>query len=227
MTESCSGKQGDLRSIKWYVVPNATSIDLNGESVQGETIGNRIVLVDKFRLDGPLVRHEMLHALLGVGGHPRSAFLDACEDVVVCDSVCEADAGGRPAPPPGAPELALRDVATRVEVVPRQPAVSQDSGAVAVIVSITNPLSNPAWVRLTPQAPGDPFSHTFGIAIDYDDPARVGTWAYDWIEGTRFPLGANETRRFVWDDELPTGDYGIRGYFNVDTAPRFVLKVGP
>ena len=148
MTESCSGRQGDLRAVRWYVVPNATSIDVDGQQVHGETIGNRIVLADSHRLDGPLVRHEMLHALLGVGGHPRDAFLVACNDVVACEGACETEAGGRPAPLEGATELAPRDLVTRVDVVPRPPAASQDSGAVAVIVSITNPRATPVWVRI-------------------------------------------------------------------------------
>ncbi len=228
MTESCSGRQGDLSAIRWYVVPNATSITVNGKQVQGETIGtDRIILVEPHRLDGSLVRHEMLHALLGVGGHPRAAFLEACNGVVVCDSVCAADAGGRTDPPPDAPELTSRDVATRLEVVPRQPAVSQDSGAVAVIISITNPLATPAWVRLVPPGSQDAIGYTFGLALDYDDSRLVFLRGQMGMIGTRFPLAANETRRYVWDGDLAAGDYGVRGWFNDDSTPRFLLKVAP
>ena len=225
MTESCSGRQGDLRAIRWYVVPNATSIDVDGQQVHGETIGNRIVLADSHRLDGPLVRHEMLHALLGVGGHPRDAFLVACNDVVACEGACETEAGGRPAPLATATELAPSDLVTRVEVVPGTPAASQDSGAVAVIVSITNPRATPAWVRLVPPDSPEGIGYTFGLAIDYDDVGRVFIRDQNGIIGKRFPLGANETRRYVWDGELPSGAYGIRGWFNNDTVPRFVLRV--
>jgi len=225
MTESCSGRRGDLRAIKWYVVPNVSSIGLNGQSVQGETIGNRIVLVDRFRLDGSLVRHEMLHALLpGSAGHPRDAFLVACDGIVACDSVCEADAGGRTMPAPDAPELDPRDLSTRLDVVPLDPSVSRDSGAIAVIVSITNPLATPAWVRLD----SAPDSSTFGICVDYNDGRRgCGIWGKTGILGARFPLAANETRRYVWDEQLWAGDYGIRGWFNADTAPRIVVNVAP
>ena len=228
ITESCSKRQGDLGAIEWYIVPDASSIDVGGDRVQGVTMGDRIVLAGEFRLNGPLVRHEMLHALLrGTSGHPREAFLVACNDVVVCDRVCEADAGGRPSPPPDAPVLAPHDVAARVEVVPRQPAASQDSGDVAVIVSITNPLPTPAWVRLSPQDVGDPFSRTFGVMIDYGDPRYISARGYDRIVGAHFPLAANETRRWVWDGNFGAGSYGIRGYFNDDTVPRFVLRVTP
>jgi hypothetical protein len=230
MTESCSRRQGDLRAIKWYVVPNVTSIDLNGQRVQGETIGNRIILVDRFRLDGPLVRHEMLHALLpGTSGHPRDQFLLACDGVVVCEGACEKEAGGRIEPSEDAPELDPRDLLTRVEVTPQDPSVSRDSGAVAVIISITNPLATPAWVRLTPPGSDDVIGITFGVSIDYNDgsPRCCAYWGSTGVIGTRFPLAANETRRYVWDEQLWAGDYGIRGWFNADTAPRFVLNVGP
>jgi hypothetical protein len=229
MTESCSGKQGELGAIRWYIVPNATSMDVDGKSVQGETIGtDRIVLVESYSLDGPLVRHEMLHALLGVGGHPRDAYLGACDGVVVCDSVCEAEAGGRSVPPPEATELAPRDLLTRVEVAPREPAASRNGGAVAVMVSITNPLATPAWVRLTPPGSRDPVGSIFGLLIDDNDGGDCCVHSPSTtIVGARFPLAARETRRWVWDGDLTAGDYGIRGYFNDDTVPRFVLNVGP
>ena len=134
------GRQGDLRAIKWYIVPDARSVDDRGKRVQGVTIGDRIVLADAFTGDGPLVRHEVrrTHCSEESTVTRREAFLVACNDIVVCDSTCAADAGGRPTPPPtDAPVLLPRDVAIRVEVVPQRPAASQDGGAVAVIVSIT------------------------------------------------------------------------------------------
>ena len=78
MTESCSGRQGDLRAIRWYIVPDAHSIDVGGKRVQGVTIGDRIVLAGAVRGNGPLVRHEMLHALLKRGSHPNKKFVEAC-----------------------------------------------------------------------------------------------------------------------------------------------------
>jgi hypothetical protein len=29
----------------------------------------------------------------------------------------------------------------------------------------------------------------------------------------------------VWDGVLPPGAYGVRGWFNSDTVPRFVMRV--
>ncbi|HKP15984.1 MAG TPA: hypothetical protein VJT85_07965, partial [Gemmatimonadaceae bacterium] len=57
MTEACSGRSGDLRSIQWYVVPHAQMIEVAGERYHGYTFASpgRIVLADAHRLDGPLV----------------------------------------------------------------------------------------------------------------------------------------------------------------------------
>ena len=229
MTEACSGRSGDFRGVQWYVVPGTRSIDVQGQQYDGFWFGrpNRIVLAEASRLDGPPVRHEMLHALLGENGHPRDPFLTACDGVVACDGECAIETGGRTLPPLDATEISPHDVATRIEITPRGPAESLDSGAVAVTVSITNPRDEPVWVRLEAQAPGYPASHTFGVAAYYDEyPDRVFAYSYLWIEGVRFPLGARETRRFVWDDLLTAGRYGIRGFFNSDTTARVVLTVG-
>jgi hypothetical protein len=229
MTEACTGRVGVLGEVQWYVVPNASTLDADGGRVHGYWVGSpdRIVLSDAHRLDGPLVRHEMLHALLQTAGHPRDSFLTACDGVVSCDGACASETGGRSLPTAAAPELSPGDLVTRTEIAPERPAESIDSGALAVTVSITNPRTEPVWVRLTPQAPGDPYSQTFGVVLDYDEPSRIGTSVYEWTAAARFPLGPRETRRYVWDGQLPAGRYGIRGYFNTDTATRVVLGVGP
>jgi hypothetical protein len=229
MTEACSSRTGDFAAVQWYVVPDAYAITVGGKSYQGFWYGSpdRIVLAGAQRSAGPLVRHEMLHALLRTDGHPRAAFLGGCEGIVACDGECEEQAGSRVTPPANAPELLPSDVATRLELWPGAPAESRDSGAAAVVVSITNPRAEPVWVRLTPQAPGNPFSHTFGAALDYDDPAQVAGESYTFVNGTRFPLGANETRRWVWDLFLVARRWGFRGWFNTDTTARTVVDVGP
>lgn len=51
--------------------------------------GNRIVMVQQEATWNIGVRHEMLHALLHVGTHPREYFLERCRGVVYCgDGVC-------------------------------------------------------------------------------------------------------------------------------------------
>jgi hypothetical protein len=228
LTEACSGVTGDFASVSWFVVPNTATLNYQGEIVNAYWIGdpNRIVLADAHRNDGPIVRHEMLHALLHRSGHPRSAFLAGCGDVVACEGSCHAEAGDRVPPPASAPELQPRDVGTRVEVMTPPPAGALDTGAVAAMVTITNPRSEPVWVRLTRRDSGDLFYNTFGLVVDYGDPASVAALAAETMPSDRFPLDAGESRRWVWDGTLGRGRFGIRGFFNVDSAARQVISVG-
>jgi hypothetical protein len=84
-TEACSGIKGSLDAIQFYKVPNASTIPDNtyGEvAAYWSPASNRIVLADFYEMQGQLVRHEMLHALLRVSGHPSEYFQGRCADVV-------------------------------------------------------------------------------------------------------------------------------------------------
>jgi len=76
MTELCSGRTGQLGTVDWYVVPGVAQFEHKGRPVSGywSSAGNRVVLAERAMTDGGLVRHEMLHALLGHSGHSRDAF---------------------------------------------------------------------------------------------------------------------------------------------------------
>jgi hypothetical protein len=228
LTQACSGITGDYASVSWYVVPNSTTLSWQGKQVDAYWIGNpdRIVLTDAHRDDGPIVRHEMLHALLHRDGHPRDAFVTACGGVVECNLACSAEAGGYATPPASAPELQPRELQGRVDVYSTTTATGRDAGAVAM-VTITNPRNEPVWVRLAPRESGDLIYYTFGIVVDYDDPARIAALASESTTLDRFPLGAGESRRWVWDGVLTGGRYGIVGYFTADSLPRQVTTVGP
>ena len=44
------------------------------------------------KVENPLVvRHEMLHELLGRGDHPAEYFQRRCGSVVICNEVCRED----------------------------------------------------------------------------------------------------------------------------------------
>ena len=228
LTQACSGISGDLAAVSWYVVPNTRSLSYQGQRVDAYWIGDpdRIVLADSLRNDGPTVRHEMLHVLLHRNGHPRSAYLEACGGVVACNGTCALEAGLYGSPPATAPELQPRDVGTRVDVFAPLPAEVSDSGAAAVMITLTNPRTEPVWVQLTPRESGDFQYPAFGVVADYDNPANVAKLAIEWWQSGRFALGAGERRRWVWDVSFPRGRYGILGYFNVDTLPRQVISIG-
>jgi hypothetical protein len=228
LTEACSAATGNLASVSWYVVPNTTTLSYQGREVNAYWIGDpdRIVLADAHRNDGPIVRHEMLHALRHRNGHPRADFLTACGGVVACDGACAVETGGYAPTPASAPEVQPREVGTRVEVMSPLPAEVLETNAVAVLVTITNPRTEPVWVRLTQRESGDLLYNTFGIVVDYDDPARIAALAAEHAPSDRFALGAGESRRWVWDGTLGQGRFGIRGFFNVDSAARQVISVG-
>ncbi|HJQ11408.1 MAG TPA: hypothetical protein VJ840_10300 [Gemmatimonadaceae bacterium] len=84
-TEACSGITGSLDAVEFYRIPNASTIP---DKTYGEVAAywspasNRIVLADFYEMQGQVVRHEMLHALLRVSGHPPEYFQGRCADVV-------------------------------------------------------------------------------------------------------------------------------------------------
>lgn len=81
-TESCSGLSGHLRGIEWYVVPGAASFETGDGPKVGlwsrSTAGTRIILAGQYAGSELVVRHEMLHELLRVEGHPPEYFVDRC-----------------------------------------------------------------------------------------------------------------------------------------------------
>ena len=84
-TEACSGITRSFDAVQFYKVLNASTIPDNtyGEvAAYWSPVSNRIVLADFYEMQGKLVRHEMLHALLRVSGHPPEYFQGRCADVV-------------------------------------------------------------------------------------------------------------------------------------------------
>jgi hypothetical protein len=123
MTETCSGRLGEFGAIKWYSVPGSEFLR-DGRAASGyyDTRANRIVVAQEEMEVGPVVRHEMIHALLKEGGHPRSVFLGACASLVYCQGVCVEDAGQWHAPQKDylmLPPESL-DVESRAELLPRE-----------------------------------------------------------------------------------------------------------
>jgi hypothetical protein len=146
---------------------------------------------------------------------------------VACDGECALEAGTYDSPAASAPELQPSEVSPRVDVLAPLPSEVADSGgAVAVLITITNPRTVPVWVKLTRRESGDLQYPTFGIVTDYGDPANVAGVAADWTLADRFPLGAGENRHWVWEGALRPGRYGVLGYFNADTLPRQMITIG-
>ena len=82
-TESCSGLIGDFQLIDWYVVPESKSFTFEGTERIGmwEKSGgrSRIVIAGDFASHEMVVRHEILHHLIGRSGHPTELFESQCK----------------------------------------------------------------------------------------------------------------------------------------------------
>lgn len=200
-TEACSGLRGSLRSVSWYVVPGAQSIpSADGRPVAGMWYrqSNRIVLAEEARYFGDLVRHEMLHALLQGGDHPREQFVQRCAAEVVCVDACLEESGSAPPPDPSAIHAAATALAITVQVVPSVPQSAIHGGHFMMIISAANHSSQALLIDLPPSGDAGP-PGTFGYNIvdvgagrsqQYDIRAEVP-------EVTRFAPG--EVKRFLFD----------------------------
>ena len=155
MTEACSGLSGDLAAVRWYHVPSY-AIKVNGEEAAGywSSSGNRIVLTDGIVDYGAGVRHEMLHALLQNGDHPRAQFLGSCASLVNCEGSCVTDAGQWHAPSEYAvvpPESVYLDA--RATLRPRE---ADGQRWLALTIVVRNPLDHAVLVAVPPSLAAPP-----------------------------------------------------------------------
>ena len=229
LTEACSGLQGDFTRIGWFHVPGAESIPLpDGTLVNGrwDRVSNRIVLAGQSERFGDLVRHEMLHALLQAGGHPRDAFIGRCGGTVVCEALCIKDAGPPQSPDPAATMVGPSALQIAVELVPAQPSVSVNDGWFRMVVTARNPMAGPVLVQLPSSnaGPGPSFSY------DITEKQYSSGYRYDMVadvpEVSRFaPL---ETKQFIFDLQIgagqtrydnPPGRYWFNGAYGGVWAP--------
>jgi hypothetical protein len=74
---ACSGLTGNFGGVTWF---RATSITVGGTVYAGFWFEdwNRIVIGDDYINNDRVVKHEMMHALLDLGGHPQGYFNGPC-----------------------------------------------------------------------------------------------------------------------------------------------------
>src|SRR5512143_1658438 len=145
MTEHCAGIFASMNRILWFDVPGVSTLPSDIPEVQGywSAASNRIVFAGNAAMTGSTVRHEMLHALLQRGTHPRNAFLDRCGGVVGCSKSCLADAGPPPPDELGTLEVRPDDFEIRSRIEPAAPSAIVNDGFFAVIVTVTNAMDVP------------------------------------------------------------------------------------
>lgn len=196
LTEQCSGMSGSLSNVRWYIIPGVSLFPLNGQLVTGYSVAskNQIVLAGDMVNDGPAVRHEMLHQLLGPGttGHPRSQFVGKCGGTVYCSTNCISDGGPAPARDPAAVTIAPSDLDISVEVIPENPSLAKDSGRIAMTVLAANHTGKSVEVALPSDNIGFSFTLTSDAGLDWLGAVTVLT-----PEATRFAAG--EVKRYVFD----------------------------
>jgi hypothetical protein len=82
-TEGCAELTGRMEAVTWYVVPGVSTFPTeSGDKVGFWTKspdGTRIILAGDYRDHELVVRHEILHELLGREGHPEMYFRDRCQ----------------------------------------------------------------------------------------------------------------------------------------------------
>jgi hypothetical protein len=236
LTELCSGLHGDFDTVRWYVLPNSDVFSLEGQTVNGAWYGdgNRIVVGDSEGGDGSLIRHEMLHALLRSGAHPRSQFLANCGDIVVCIEQCVSESGGPLDTSSTAMLAGPQTFVASTLVVPNPMSFSADSGWVTITATLTN--SAPYPVRAAVQTyHGMPMSFViFHMIPTVRGAFNASGVLYQFDQYMAFaPAGtAGATRRVVFDERVvplaaESGTLTVTTSFARDSAPPVTLTVGP
>jgi hypothetical protein len=78
-TEACSGLTGDFDRIEWEVVPGSSFPCASGRCAgHWQQSGHHIWLAGAYVDNEMVVRHEMLHDLIGHSGHPDPPFGSPC-----------------------------------------------------------------------------------------------------------------------------------------------------
>ena len=233
MAESCSGVQGSLDAVSFYEVPGVADFDNHGKRVLGywSDAGNRIVLAGNAALDGGNVRHEMLHALIRVGGHPRDQFLEKCAGLVDCETQCVADAGPAPAADPAALSVLPSALEVTMQVAPATPTNAKDGGFFTLTVTARNTTTRPVVARL---GAADLFARSFQFDLRGATGRLLGTAIVFDPSTVRF--GAGETKRQVFDfsigdalssRRLPPGTYTVQGAYGGHWTDTTFVAVGP
>lgn len=77
-TEACSGRTGDFDRLRWSVIEGRSFPCSSGECAGHWRTNHQIFLAGDWVMDEMVVRHEMLHDLLGRTGHPDPPFGVGC-----------------------------------------------------------------------------------------------------------------------------------------------------
>jgi hypothetical protein len=204
MVESCSGVSRPLANVTWFGIPGSL-FQLGDQVVTGywTAASNRIVLADSARLDGSVVRHEMLHALIRANGHPRSAFLEKCAGLVSCTPECVTDAGPYTGLNGGYAKVPPDSLDLSIEILPNPPTFAVDAGVFSMVVVVHNRASYPVNVIL-PTINGQPVP-VFAYEIrGLGTPSPRIAGIFDLLDQSATTFAAGETKRHYFDFNIGT-----------------------
>jgi hypothetical protein len=77
-TEACSGRTGDFDRLRWTMIEGYSFPCSSGQCAGHWAASHHIYLAGEWAMDEMVVRHEMLHDLLGKPGHPDPPFGVGC-----------------------------------------------------------------------------------------------------------------------------------------------------
>jgi hypothetical protein len=77
-SEACSGLRGDFDRVRWSEVEGHSFSCASGRCVGHWQGGHRIWVASDWATNELVVRHEMLHDLIGHAGHPDPPFGKGC-----------------------------------------------------------------------------------------------------------------------------------------------------
>ena len=234
MTESCSGVRGAFQDITFFEVPGVADFESDGRRVVGywTSGGNQIVLAGEAVLDGGSVRHEMLHALIRIGGHPRDQYLEKCAGVVDCGAACIADAGSPPPADPAALTLLPSSLEVTTEISPAAPTTERDGGFFVVTVAVRNTLQRPVVARLGNNTGARPLSFQY----DVRGPTGGTVGAEVALDPSVVTFAPGEVKRQLFDfsigndlpaRRLPPGTYSVVGAYGSHRTDATAVTVGP
>lgn len=193
-------------AVRWYRTPGSAVL-LDGVPVGGYwgSRGNRIVLPEDVLDNGAAVRHEMLHALLQVRGHPREQFLERCASVVDCVSSCVRDAGPWQLPPTDYEVLPpdSLEVNAATELLPPE---GDGQRWVELRVSVRNPRDGPVVVA-APGASATPGTFAFDVRGPEGGVSQVDV--ADDSSRLYFHSNETKTRLFEFRVDPATGAHHI------------------
>lgn len=238
MTESCSGRTGSFSAVSWFVVPGVATIPVGNipdAQAYWSEASNRIVMAAEDSLDGGIARHEMLHALLRVPGHPRAQFLGNCAGVVDCAQPCVDDGGPPPTLGANIPEVPAESLEVSADLVHFPADVPNPAGYFTIAVSVRNPASHAVVAMLSRRAQNAKGIQSFGYLIGGTFGGfQSGVNAFD---PSTWTFAAGETKRQLFDfvvgaldpdnGEYAPGSYTMSGSYGNHWSAATSIQLPP